>query len=316
MSLTTLATFLLCRFQHQDVVADVDEAVILYREAVEVCPSASPASAPHLHDLARCLSERFTKLTKLTDLDDAIKFEQEALALCPQGHPDHAEYLHSLYNYRQLKIKGQGVNIQSTYPTGTTSGSPFKCIIGNIVFEILKGFPPRLLDTCTGMLCDRDSQIAQFEKSGEYNLLLPSASAMDASAQVTHIRKVVSTYFQYVTLSHRWGKFEPLLCDIDGRVIFDLDPIDGILKLQSFCQECCQHGYLWAWSDTCCIDKEGSMELQEAIGSMFSWYQLSALTLVHLADVSHTGRLTSSEWFKRGWTLQELLAPRNILFFT
>ena len=49
---------------------------------------------------------------------------------------------------------------------------------------------------------------------------------------------------------------------------------------------------------------------------MFSWYWLSALTLVHLADVSEMGGLTSNEWFKRGWTLQELLAPHTMLFFT
>ncbi|KAL4072002.1 hypothetical protein J3A83DRAFT_4238000, partial [Scleroderma citrinum] len=49
---------------------------------------------------------------------------------------------------------------------------------------------------------------------------------------------------------------------------------------------------------------------------MFSWYRQSALTMVHLADVSDAGVLTSSEWFKRGWTLQELLAPHTILFFT
>ncbi|KIM50998.1 hypothetical protein SCLCIDRAFT_1224956, partial [Scleroderma citrinum Foug A] len=316
MSLTTLAAFLLRRFQQQGAAIDVDEAVILYQEALEVFPSGSPASAPHLHSLARCLSERFTKLAKSTDLDDAIKSEQAALALRPQGHPDHTESLNSLYIYRQLKIKRRGVNTQSARPTGTTSGSQLKCLIRTIVFDVLKGSPPRLLDTHNGKLCDRDSQIAQFEESGEHNLLLSSASAMDAFAQVSHIREVVSTYFRYVTLSHRWGQFEPLLHDIDERVIFDLDPTDGISKLQSFCQECCQHGYLWAWSDTCCIDKESSAEFQEAIGSMFSWYRLSALTMVHLADVSDTGGLIRSVWFKRGWTLQELLAPRNILFFT
>ncbi|KIM57628.1 hypothetical protein SCLCIDRAFT_1219318 [Scleroderma citrinum Foug A] len=249
-------------------------------------------------------------------MDAAIKFEQVALALRPQGHPDHVESLNSLYNYHQLKIKRRGASTRLARSIGTTSGSRFKYLIGDIVFDILKGFPPRLLGTHTGMLCDRDSQIAQFQKSREYNQLLSSASAMDAPTQVTHIRKVVSTYFRYVTLSHRWGKIEPMLRDIDGRVIYNLDPTDGISKLQFFCQECCQHGYLWAWSDTCCIDKESSVELQEAIGSMFSWYRLSTLTLVHLADVLDTGTLSSSAWFKRGWTLQELLAPHSMLFFT
>ncbi|KIM50567.1 hypothetical protein SCLCIDRAFT_145143, partial [Scleroderma citrinum Foug A] len=247
-----------------------------------------------------------------TDLDAAIKFELAALALRPQGHPDHTESLNSLFNYRQLKIKGC---TQSVRPTDTAD-SRFKGLIRDIVFDVLKGSPPRLLDTCTGKLHDRNSQKVQFEKSGEYDRLLSSASTIDVPAQVTRIREVVSTYFRYVTLSHRWGEFEPLLRDIDGRVIYDLHLTDGILKLQSFCLACGRHGYLWAWSDTCCIDKESSTELQEAIGSMFSWYRLSALTLVHLADVSNTGELASSEWFERGWTLQELLAPRTVLFCT
>ena len=317
MSLTTLAAFLLCRFQQQRVVADVDEAVILYQEVLEVCPSGSLANAPHLHDLAKYLSERSTKLAMLTDMDAAIKFEQVALALRPQGHPDREESVFSLFRYRQLKIEGQDASTQSARPTGTSFGSRFKYLIGDIVFDILKGFPPRLLDTRTGKLCDRDSQIAQFEESGEYGQLLSSASALDALAQVPHIHQVVSNYFHYVTLSHRWGKLEPLLRDIEGQVIYDFkDVTDGFRKLRSFCLTSFRRGYLWAWSDTCCIDKESSAELQEAIGSMFSWYRQSALTLVHLADVSDIGTLTSSAWFKRGWTLQELLAPHTMLFFT
>ncbi|KAL4063156.1 hypothetical protein J3A83DRAFT_4107118, partial [Scleroderma citrinum] len=166
------------------------------------------------------------------------------------------------------------------------------------------------------MLCDRDSQISRLENSQVYNQLLSSASALDSFPPTSRIRKVVSTYFRYVTLSHRWGRSEPLLRDIEKRVIYDLDPTDGLSKLQSFCVASCQHGYLWAWSDTCCIDKDSSAELQEAIGSMFSWYRWSSLTMIHLADVSEAGTLTSSEWFQRGWTLQELLAPHTILFFT
>ncbi|KIM60581.1 hypothetical protein SCLCIDRAFT_26461 [Scleroderma citrinum Foug A] len=316
VSLTTLATFLLHRFQQRGDVANADEAIVLYLEVLELCPSGTLASASHLHDLAQYLLKKFTKLAVSTDLDDAIKFEQVALALFPQGHPDHTVALNNLFNYRQLKI-GRVASTRSARPTGITPGSRLKYLIEPIILDVLKKIPPRLLDLRTGKLCDRDSQITQFEQSGEYNQLLSSASTMDALApDTTHIREVVSTYFRYVTLSHRWGRFEPLLRDIDGRDIYNLDPTDGISKLQSFCQQCCRRGYLWGWSDTCCIDKESSTELQEAIGSMFSWYQQSALTLVHLADVSGMGRLASSVWFKRGWTLQELLAPRTMLFFT
>ncbi|KAI6169113.1 hypothetical protein EDD17DRAFT_1525370 [Pisolithus thermaeus] len=49
---------------------------------------------------------------------------------------------------------------------------------------------------------------------------------------------------------------------------------------------------------------------------MFSWYRNSALTIVHLSDVPDTGSLESSEWLKRGWTLQELLAPERVVFYT
>ncbi|KIK12719.1 hypothetical protein PISMIDRAFT_75611, partial [Pisolithus microcarpus 441] len=72
----------------------------------------------------------------------------------------------------------------------------------------------------------------------------------------------------------------------------------------------------WTWSDTCCIDKHGSAEVQETMGSMFTWYRQSALTVVYLCDVPDTGSVDSSEWFRRGWTLQELLAPDSIVFYT
>ncbi|KAI6007976.1 hypothetical protein EDC04DRAFT_2582345, partial [Pisolithus marmoratus] len=75
-----------------------------------------------------------------------------------------------------------------------------------------------------------------------------------------------------------------------------------------------EQDYLWAWSDTCCIDKDSSAELQEAIGSMFVWYRRSALSITYLTGVSDTNSFLSSEWFER--TLQELLAPERLLFYT
>ncbi|KAI5995968.1 hypothetical protein EDC04DRAFT_2585813 [Pisolithus marmoratus] len=116
--------------------------------------------------------------------------------------------------------------------------------------------------------------------------------------------------------SHHWGEGEPSFHDIEGHPIYGMPTNQGVRKLQTFCTVACERDYLWAWSDTCCIDKDSSAEVQEVIGSVFAWYRRSALTIVYLADVFDTGTLESSEWFRRAWTLQELLAPRSVLFYT
>ncbi|KAI5996024.1 hypothetical protein F5J12DRAFT_725872, partial [Pisolithus orientalis] len=134
--------------------------------------------------------------------------------------------------------------------------------------------------------------------------------------RIHRIHADISRYFRFVMLSHRWGQGEPSLRDIQGHRIYDMTPSGGVKKLQNFCLTALKRGYLWAWCDTCCIDKESSAELQEAIGSMFGWYRRSALTIVYLADVPETGSFARSQWFGRGWTLQELLAPRTVLFYT
>lgn len=82
-----------------------------------------------------------------------------------------------------------------------------------------------------------------------------------------------------------------------------------------------RHRCEWLWIDTCCINKEDGAELSESINSMFRWYGDAAVCYAYLADVkpsqkfrSTTLDLTRSQWFKRGWTLQELIAPRNVVF--
>lgn len=81
--------------------------------------------------------------------------------------------------------------------------------------------------------------------------------------------------------------------------------------------------------DTCCIDKRSSAELSEAINSMYSWYENSLVCLVILEDVTFTSqdliwrhnteylerKIRGSVWFTRAWTLQELIAPRNVEFY-
>ena len=315
-SLTTLAAYLQHRFQQQGAITDLDEAIMLYKETLECYPSGSPDNAPRLHKLACCLSKKFITLSIAKDLDDAIKFEHAASRLYLPGHPDRTKSLSHLTHCRQLRLKQRDAGLRPDCPPIPTGNIKIQQLIGNIVIDVLKTCPPRLLDAQSGVLCDRGAQMLHFENSQEYKQLVSSSLTFDIFTQSTHVREVVSTYFRYVTLSHRWANSEPLLRDIEKRLIYDLDSTDGLVKLSFFCIASYHHGYLWAWSDTCCIDKESSAELQEAIGSMFSWYRQSALTMVHLADVSDTGTLTSSEWFKRGWTLQELLAPRSLIFFT
>ena len=240
-------------------------------------------------------------------------------SMTPIRHKKTMETANDRERSLDLYIDTETADEVINHPPKQNVTSTGHCTIEELTAKVLTAFPPRLLDTHRGMLCDRLSQTSQFKNSKEYNELVSFTSdlALDASSQEAHIRKVVSTYFGYVTLSHRWGNHEPPLRRINGRGIYDLNSSShGLSKLQSFCLASRERGYSWAWSDTCCIDKESSAELQEAIGSMFSWYRQSALTMVYLADVSETSTLSSSEWFKRGWTLQELLAPCSLLFFT
>ncbi|KAG1726958.1 uncharacterized protein EDB91DRAFT_899040 [Suillus paluster] len=132
------------------------------------------------------------------------------------------------------------------------------------------------------------------------------------------IAEAVVAYFGCVMLSHRWEGTEPLLHDIQDRVVYKLTSGGSIAKLQLFCKTARDAGYHWAWVDTCCIDQKNSVELQKSLNSMFTWYHHSALTVVYLADVppsSKSGALAKSAWNTRGWTVPEFLAPKVIRFY-
>lgn len=181
----------------------------------------------------------------------------------------------------------------------------------------MEHIPPRLLDTSTGRLFDRNAQIEAFKTSTEYKKLLSSISKC-TDLQMERIRNVVVKYFGYVMLSHRWEGEEPLLDDIQGKSVYELNSAGSVRKLQQFCGTARDAGYRWAWSCTCCINNKDIEEVPEAITSMFCWYEHSALTIVYLCNISPLsgpGALASSDWITRGWTLQEFLAPNIILFY-
>ncbi|KAG2359514.1 hypothetical protein BDR07DRAFT_1414832, partial [Suillus spraguei] len=181
----------------------------------------------------------------------------------------------------------------------------------------LDNAPHRLINTFTGRLCNREAQIIAFGMSAEYKELL-SSTMKHADLQTERIQDVVAMYFRYVMLSHRWEGAELLLHDLQGKVVYDLDPVGGIAKLKSFCETARDKGYRWAWVDTCCIDQTNNVEVQQSVNSMFIWYRYSALTIIYLSDVppsSQPGALANSAWNTRGWTVQEFLAPRLVLFY-
>ncbi|KAG2362604.1 hypothetical protein BDR07DRAFT_1011962 [Suillus spraguei] len=203
-----------------------------------------------------------------------------------------------------------------TLPDRSTRQEEVIRAIREIIHEHLEDAPLRLLKTHSGILCSRDAQIKAFIESTEYEELLDSL--------VTHgplqrpIEEAVMMYFRWVMLSHRWGMNEPMLRDIQHKDIYSLDPVGGTVKLQNFCKAARDAGYRWAWSDTCCIDKQSNYEVQKSVNSMFVWYYHSALTIVYLSDVpplSKSGALAESAWNMRGWTIPELLAPKVILFY-
>ncbi|EIW77454.1 hypothetical protein CONPUDRAFT_62502, partial [Coniophora puteana RWD-64-598 SS2] len=126
------------------------------------------------------------------------------------------------------------------------------------------------------------------------------------------IRQIVT----YAILSHRWEQEEVTYseCISIYKPPETAYNFSGRNKLWRFLDAASSIGIQFAWADTCCIDKSSSAELDEAIRSMFRWYQNSALCVVHLAQTNFLGDMHRDEWFNRGWTLQELLAPSRIKF--
>lgn len=114
---------------------------------------------------------------------------------------------------------------------------------------------------------------------------------------------------------------------------------DGLGKIEGTCKLARELDLNYAWIDTICIDKSSSAELSEAINSMWEWYKGASVCVVYLGDVvvpewwrdeggGRAGgcykekqkvlrdKFKNCRWFTRGWTLQELLAPEKVIFYS
>ncbi|KAL9585448.1 MAG: hypothetical protein Q9212_001521 [Teloschistes hypoglaucus] len=131
---------------------------------------------------------------------------------------------------------------------------------------------------------------------------------------------------KYAILSHRWTDHEVSFEQFTQYRVQDWGPVYA--KIKDCCAFTQARGLQWVWIDTCCIDKRSSAELNEAINSMYRWYSRAKVCWAYLAEISSTldtlgdedggsaihAEFCASDWFTRGWTLQELLAPDNLEF--
>ncbi|KAI0148798.1 heterokaryon incompatibility protein-domain-containing protein [Xylariaceae sp. FL1272] len=127
----------------------------------------------------------------------------------------------------------------------------------------------------------------------------------------------------YAILSHTWGSEEVLFRDWTSLPQEELEKMKGYQKIAYCCRQACSEGLEWVWIDTVCIDKTSSAELSEAINSMFQWYRRAAVCYAYIDDIPpgieslDMGlEIGKSRWITRGWTLQELIAPSEVVFYS
>lgn len=147
---------------------------------------------------------------------------------------------------------------------------------------------------------------------------------------------------RYAILSHRWEDEEVVFHDWQHNRD-EIKHRKGYFKIIHACEQAERDNLEYLWCDTNCINKSDLSELSEAINSMFSWYRDSETCYAYLSDVSQlspldldelqcygsdpnkkledihgagASALLKSKWFTRGWTLQELLAPVKVHFYS
>ncbi|KAH3906795.1 hypothetical protein HBI56_063140 [Parastagonospora nodorum] len=146
---------------------------------------------------------------------------------------------------------------------------------------------------------------------------------IDTKTLALHVRDYADSNQDYAILSHTWGPaqdevtYEEMLVSPKDRPERTLVK-PGYSKIVETCARAASSRYKlpYAWIDTCCINKASSAELSEAINSMFRYYKEAVVCFAYLADVTDSGySFNASRWFRRGWTLQELIAPKDLVFY-
>jgi hypothetical protein len=131
------------------------------------------------------------------------------------------------------------------------------------------------------------------------------------------LKRFFSNVPRYAILSHTWGVDEPTFDDL---ATGNAHRKAGYQKIEQSCAIAAESEISHIWIDTICIDKRSSSELSEAINSMYRYYERSFICYAYLEDISSGGmahkKIMASRWWTRGWTLQELIAPKEVVFYS
>lgn len=138
----------------------------------------------------------------------------------------------------------------------------------------------------------------------------------------TEVERLTGSAPKYAILSHTWGVREVVFEDVRFGTESQKST-ESQSKVAKACEQALKDGFEYIWIDTCCIDKSNSSELSESINSMYMWYRNASICYAYLAgspdsldSPERKSQFKGNRWFMRGWTLQELLAPEDVVFLS
>ncbi|KAJ8495124.1 hypothetical protein ONZ45_g12992 [Pleurotus djamor] len=193
--------------------------------------------------------------------------------------------------------------------------------IRKIVSLRLSQVPVRIYDVSSGCFVTRrdlsrtiEEQVIEDYANQKFEASLQTVDSDGVKFQLDQerITNLVKESTRFAILSHRWSSTE--LTYQDGITTEGARRLRDHEKFKGLCEAAQVYGCQYVWMDSVCIDHSKSTEVDESIRSMYTWYRTAYVCFVYLEQFSwDTHR--SDEWFYRGWTLQELLAPARIVFF-
>ncbi|KAF8415449.1 hypothetical protein L210DRAFT_3637217 [Boletus edulis BED1] len=248
---------------------------------------------------------------KVIELDPSSPwgYERKHAALHKAGDYENAVNAFEAMLSKMSKSTDPGLHRHYINPTNT------RTVIRRAVQHAIRDSPRVLINTTSGRLLDKSEQAASFESLPVFKQLI---SSMTTIIDHTRIEHDVTQYYRYAMFSHEREDNEPLFEKVMRVIVYDLEDSPTNDKLKMFCKIVRDAGLHWAWSDTCCINREDDFLLQEALVAMFRWYQGSVLTLVLLRGIrspSRHGDLIRSIWNTRVWAFQEYHASKVIRFY-